>query len=176
MRSSLLCVTLTLRRTFEQVCNGAATNTCAILRLRCRCDILSVHEICPSVYLFAVQHYPTVSRRSPQKGQWNVVRDSPDGVAFMSSHSDTTVINTGSRWRLSVDILLCQIDTRKSTATCTKATSWRLRHTSAVMSKLSKQAYSAVTLRPISRSSLQQRKRFFFLFFCGSLLTFGVVD
>ena len=146
--------------TFEQVCDGATTNAGSILRLRCRCDILSVHEIRPPFHLFIVQHHSAMPRRSPQKGKRDVVRDSADGATFKTSRSIYGCVNTIFRWRLSADVSLCQIDTRKSTATCTKATFWHLRHTSVVMSKPSRQAYSAVTLIPISRSSLPQRKRY----------------
>ena len=148
--------------TFSQVCDGATTNAGSILRLRCRCDILSVHEIRPPFHLFIVQHHSTMPRRSPQKGEWDVVRNSADGATFyVESVLLYCRVNTIFRWRLSADISLCQIDTRKSTATCTKATSWHLRHTSVVMSKPSKRAYSAATLTLISRSFLLQRKRYF---------------
>lgn len=86
------------------------------------------------------------------------------------------LLNVVCRWKLSVDTSSCQIGTRKTMVTCTRATFWRLRHTSVVMSKPSKQAYSVVTSIPTSRSFPLQHKRYPFSSHGKSLLTLRAVD
>src|ERR1700722_1747592 len=57
---------------------------------------------------------------------------------------------------------LCQIGTRKPTATCMKVTCWPLRRMLVVMSKRWRQVYFGVTFPQISKSSPLQCSKFVF--------------
>lgn len=65
------CVILYLRvktgahnfQNFFQIRDRTASDTRPILRLRCRRDVLSLHEICSPFHLLSMQYHPPQSRR-----------------------------------------------------------------------------------------------------------------
>ena len=126
----------------RQVCNGTTPSARAVFRLRCCGDVLSLHEICPSVHLLALQHYPTQPGRSFAERKRNSMRD----PAYGERHTDLCPESrlTVGRWKHSEERLLCQTGTRSLTAQCTKATSLHRRPMWAVTSRLWKRVYFGV--------------------------------
>lgn len=68
-----------------QICYGATTNSCAVLRFRRSGNVLSLHEIRPSIHLLVVQHHSLESRRSAAQRIRYSLRDAIDGMISIVS-------------------------------------------------------------------------------------------